>query len=109
MPSRAPWSGERDQINAMAQERRTQAGELGSHRVELPEKPYGLAAGDEITIIKQIAQEDSNPDAKWTRTNQDKQRYEREVGEIVKQQRQRQLDQEQQQLDRERVPELPSP
>jgi conjugative relaxase-like TrwC/TraI family protein len=39
---------ERDQMNAMAQERRAQAGELGTHRVQLPGKPYGLAAGDEI-------------------------------------------------------------
>jgi conjugative relaxase-like TrwC/TraI family protein len=30
---------ERDQINALAQEHRAQAGELGSDRVELPEKP----------------------------------------------------------------------
>ncbi|HWY18921.1 MAG TPA: MobF family relaxase [Solirubrobacteraceae bacterium] len=44
---------ERDQINAMAQERRAQAGELGSHRVNLPEKPYGLAAGDEIMFTAQ--------------------------------------------------------
>ena len=44
---------ERDQINAMAQERRAQAGELGAHRVELPEKPYGLAAGDEIIFTAQ--------------------------------------------------------
>ena len=35
-------NAERDQINAMAQERRAAAGELGSHRVELPGKPYGL-------------------------------------------------------------------
>ena len=34
---------ERDQINAIAQQRRAEAGELGSHRVELPGKPYGLA------------------------------------------------------------------
>ncbi|MGA8745482.1 MAG: hypothetical protein WB507_06435 [Solirubrobacterales bacterium] len=33
---------ERDQINAMAQERRAQAGELGLREVELPGKPYGL-------------------------------------------------------------------
>jgi conjugative relaxase-like TrwC/TraI family protein len=39
---------ERDQMNAMAQERRAQAGELGTHKVQLPGKPYGLAAGDEI-------------------------------------------------------------
>jgi conjugative relaxase-like TrwC/TraI family protein len=44
---------ERDQINAMAQERRAQAGELGSHRVELPEKPYGLASGDEVIFTAQ--------------------------------------------------------
>jgi conjugative relaxase-like TrwC/TraI family protein len=44
---------ERDQINAMAQERRAQAGELGSHRVELPGKPYGLADGDEVIFTGQ--------------------------------------------------------
>ena len=36
---------ERDQINALAQEHRAQAGELGSYQVELADKPYGLAAG----------------------------------------------------------------
>jgi conjugative relaxase-like TrwC/TraI family protein len=44
---------ERDEINALAQERRARAGELGSHRVNLPEKPYGLAAGDEIMFTAQ--------------------------------------------------------
>ncbi len=44
---------ERDQINAMAQERRAEAGELGTHRVPLPEKPYGLASGDEIIFTAQ--------------------------------------------------------
>jgi conjugative relaxase-like TrwC/TraI family protein len=44
---------ERDQMNAMAQERRAQAGELGAHRVELPGKPYGLASGDEIIFTGQ--------------------------------------------------------
>lgn len=39
---------ERDQINAMAQERRARAGELGADRVELSDKPYQLATGDEI-------------------------------------------------------------
>jgi hypothetical protein len=39
---------ERDEMNALAQDRRAQAGELGEHRVELPGKPYGLAAGDEV-------------------------------------------------------------
>ena len=45
---------ERDQINAMAQERRAAAGELGSHRVELPGKPYGLRAGDEVIFSAQF-------------------------------------------------------
>jgi hypothetical protein len=39
---------ERDEMNALAQDRRAQAGELGSDRVQLPGKPYGLAAGDEV-------------------------------------------------------------
>ena len=39
---------ERDEMNALAQDRRAQAGELGEHHVELPGKPYGLAAGDEV-------------------------------------------------------------
>ena len=44
---------ERDQMNAMAQERRAAAGELGAHKVQLPGKPYGLAAGDEIIFSGQ--------------------------------------------------------
>ncbi len=47
-------NAERDQINAMAQERRAAAGELGSHWVELPGKPYGLAAGDEVIFSAQF-------------------------------------------------------
>jgi conjugative relaxase-like TrwC/TraI family protein len=47
-------NAERDQINAMAQERRAQAGELGSHQVELPGKPYGLHAGDEVIFSAQF-------------------------------------------------------
>ena len=39
---------ELDRINALAQERRAQAGELGADRVELPDRPYGLAAGDQV-------------------------------------------------------------
>jgi conjugative relaxase-like TrwC/TraI family protein len=39
---------ERDQINALAQEHRGRAGDLGSERVDLPGRPYGLAAGDEV-------------------------------------------------------------
>jgi conjugative relaxase-like TrwC/TraI family protein len=44
---------ERDQINAMAQERRAQASELGAHRVDLPGKPYGLASGDQVIFTGQ--------------------------------------------------------
>ena len=47
-------NAERDQINAMAQERRVQAGELGSHHVDLPGKPYGLHAGDEVVFSAQF-------------------------------------------------------
>jgi conjugative relaxase-like TrwC/TraI family protein len=39
---------ELDRINALAQGRRADAGELGVHQVELPGRPYGLAAGDEV-------------------------------------------------------------
>jgi conjugative relaxase-like TrwC/TraI family protein len=39
---------ELDRINANAQERRAQAGELGAHHVDLPGRPYGLAGGDQI-------------------------------------------------------------
>lgn len=46
-------NAERDQINALAQEHRARAGELGSHQVELPGKPYALAAGDEIIFTAQ--------------------------------------------------------
>jgi conjugative relaxase-like TrwC/TraI family protein len=45
---------ERDQINAMAQQRRAEASELGSHEVELPGKPYGLRAGDEVIFSAQL-------------------------------------------------------
>jgi conjugative relaxase-like TrwC/TraI family protein len=45
---------ERDQMNAMAQQRRAQAGELGAHRVELPGKPYDLASGDEVIFSAQF-------------------------------------------------------
>jgi conjugative relaxase-like TrwC/TraI family protein len=39
---------ELDRINALAQQHRAQAGELGTHTVELPDRPYNLAAGDEV-------------------------------------------------------------
>src|SRR6202007_2953650 len=41
-------NAELDRVNARAQERRARAGELGAHEVELPDRPYGLAAGDEV-------------------------------------------------------------
>jgi ATP-dependent exoDNAse (exonuclease V) alpha subunit len=39
---------ELDRINARAQELRARVGELGAHEVNLPERPYGLAAGDHV-------------------------------------------------------------
>ncbi|HEV2973551.1 MAG TPA: AAA family ATPase, partial [Solirubrobacteraceae bacterium] len=47
---------ELDRINALAQERRAQAGELGARSVELPERPYGLAAGDELIFTVALYQ-----------------------------------------------------
>jgi ATP-dependent exoDNAse (exonuclease V) alpha subunit len=41
---------ELDRINALAQEQRAQAGELGARQVELGDRPYGLAAGDEVNF-----------------------------------------------------------
>jgi ATP-dependent exoDNAse (exonuclease V) alpha subunit len=49
-------NAERDQINAMAQERRLRAGELGAREVELPGHPYGLRAGDEVIFSAQLPQ-----------------------------------------------------
>jgi conjugative relaxase-like TrwC/TraI family protein len=43
-------------INALAQERRAQAGELGAHTVDLPDRPYGLATGDEIMFTTALYQ-----------------------------------------------------
>jgi conjugative relaxase-like TrwC/TraI family protein len=39
---------ELDRVNALAQERRAQAGELGARQVQLPGRAYGLAAGDQV-------------------------------------------------------------
>jgi conjugative relaxase-like TrwC/TraI family protein len=39
---------ELDRINALAQEARAANGELGSERVELQDRPYALAAGDQV-------------------------------------------------------------
>jgi conjugative relaxase-like TrwC/TraI family protein len=44
---------ELDQLNRQAQENRDAAGELGAERVQLPERPYGLAAGDEVLFSAQ--------------------------------------------------------
>jgi conjugative relaxase-like TrwC/TraI family protein len=41
-------NAELDQINARAQDLRAQAGELGAERVELKDRPYALAPGDEV-------------------------------------------------------------
>lgn len=46
-------NSKRDALNAMAQERRAQAGELGTHRVQLPGKPYNLASGDQVIFTAQ--------------------------------------------------------
>ena len=43
-------NSELDRLNAMAQDRRLSAGELGEDRVDLPGRPYGLHAGDEVLL-----------------------------------------------------------
>jgi len=43
-------NSELDRLNAMAQDRRLTAGELGEGRVDLPGRPYGLHAGDEVLL-----------------------------------------------------------
>lgn len=47
---------ELDRINALAQERRAQAGELGAHTVDLPDRPYGMAGGDEVIFTAALHQ-----------------------------------------------------
>ncbi len=47
---------ELDRINALAQERRAAAGELGAHTVELPGRPYGIQAGDEVIFSAALHQ-----------------------------------------------------
>ncbi len=63
---------ERDQVNAMAQERRIQAGELGAHQVELPGKPYGLRAGDEVIFTAQFRGPRPAPGQKWDLRHRDR-------------------------------------
>jgi len=43
-------NAELDRLNAMAQDRRLEAGELGEERAELSGRPYGLHAGDEVLL-----------------------------------------------------------
>jgi len=43
-------NAELDRLNALAQDRRLQAGELGAARAELPGRPYGLHADDEVLL-----------------------------------------------------------
>jgi conjugative relaxase-like TrwC/TraI family protein len=45
---------ELDRLNARAQERRAAAGELGQRRARLSERPYDLAAGDEVILTGQL-------------------------------------------------------
>jgi len=45
---------ELDRINALAQQRRAQAGELGQRRVPVPGRPYGLGAGDRVMLTGQL-------------------------------------------------------
>jgi conjugative relaxase-like TrwC/TraI family protein len=66
--ARAERSGERlvmltdasnvelDRINALAQERRADAGELGARSAELPDRPYDLSAGDEVIFTAALYQ-----------------------------------------------------
>ncbi len=49
-------NAELDRINALAQERRAEAGELGARSVELPDRPYGLAAGDQVIFTAALYQ-----------------------------------------------------
>ena len=42
-----------DHLNSRAQEHRDAAGDLGAERVQLPERPYALAKGDEVLFSAQ--------------------------------------------------------
>jgi hypothetical protein len=44
---------ELDRLNEQAQQQRADRGEIGPERVELPDRPYGLATGDEILFAAQ--------------------------------------------------------
>jgi conjugative relaxase-like TrwC/TraI family protein len=45
---------ELDRLNALAQQKRAAAGELGQRRAQLPGRPYDLAAGDEVMLTGQL-------------------------------------------------------
>jgi len=45
---------ELEKINALAQEHRARANELGAERVTLPDRPYGLASGDQVIFTKAL-------------------------------------------------------
>jgi ATP-dependent exoDNAse (exonuclease V) alpha subunit len=47
---------ELDRINALAQEQRADAGELGARSAELHDRPYGLSAGDEVVFAASLYQ-----------------------------------------------------
>ncbi len=47
-------NAELDRINALAQQRRVDARELGGDRVQIPERPYGVHAGDEVILAGQV-------------------------------------------------------
>jgi conjugative relaxase-like TrwC/TraI family protein len=47
---------ELDRLNALAQDRRVAAGELGHRRARLPDRPYDLRAGDEVILTGQLRQ-----------------------------------------------------
>ena len=47
---------ELDRLNKLAQDRRAAAGELGHRRARLPDRPYDLAAGDEVILTGQLRQ-----------------------------------------------------
>jgi ATP-dependent exoDNAse (exonuclease V) alpha subunit len=49
-------NAELDRINALAQERRGAAGELGARSAALPDRPYGLSAGDEVIFTAPLFQ-----------------------------------------------------
>jgi len=49
-------NSELDRLNALAQEGRARAGELGQRRAPVPDRPYALAAGDEILFTGQLRQ-----------------------------------------------------